>query len=113
MKLFLLVCFVIILPIFIVLRFIVGKKKIPLKAIDEVLDGEVVRVVGEVQFLNEHLIAPLTGRACVAYEVIVDRLRSGLSFGAVKNGLLLSSPNSREIIKKERRSTRIIFGASL
>lgn len=49
-------------------------KAIPRRAIGEVIDGEVARVVGRVR-VDAPLAAPLTGRPCAFWRVVVEEKR--------------------------------------
>lgn len=51
------------------------KKAVGMK-IAEFMNGDVAKVVGTVEFVGEPLIAPLSGRRCAYYYVLVEELRS-------------------------------------
>jgi hypothetical protein len=68
-------------------------KKSPLKKIGEIQDGEVVRFVGKVEFIDEPVIAPLSFRPSAFYYVEVEK--------KVKSG---KSSTWRTIIKEQRRT---------
>jgi hypothetical protein len=44
--------------------------------IADVKDGQVTKVVGRLTFIGEPLVAPLTGRTCAYYLVVVEQYRS-------------------------------------
>lgn len=48
-------------------------KKTTRKAIQHVQDGETVQISGTIELVGEPLIAPLSGRECGHYQVIVER----------------------------------------
>jgi hypothetical protein len=53
-------------------------KKSPVKRIATVTDGEVVKITGKVEYTGEPLTAPLSGRTCACYHVLVEqRVSSG------------------------------------
>lgn len=51
-------------------------KKAELKPINQFRDNEEARIVGEVEFVGEPLIAPLSGRPCAYYYVHVEQEKS-------------------------------------
>lgn len=46
------------------------------RKVSEFMTGDVAKVVGTVEFVGEPLIAPLSGRKCAYYYVLVEELRS-------------------------------------
>lgn len=48
-------------------------KRTPRKSIHQVQSRETVQITGTIELVGEPLIAPLSGRACAQYEVIVER----------------------------------------
>src|SRR5687768_6040578 len=50
-------------------------RKVPVTLIGHVRDRSIVRVTGRLGYLTEPMRAPLTGRTCALYEVIVEEHR--------------------------------------
>jgi hypothetical protein len=48
-------------------------KKATGKKISEFVSGEIAKVVGKVEFVGEPLIAPLSGRPCAYYNVLIEK----------------------------------------
>ncbi|NVO09463.1 MAG: hypothetical protein HXX16_05825 [Bacteroidales bacterium] len=51
-------------------------KKAVGKKISDIVSGEIAKVVGKVEFVGEPLIAPLSGRRCAYYYVLVEQQKS-------------------------------------
>lgn len=51
-------------------------KKATGRKVSEFLNGDIAKVVGKVEFVGEPLIAPLSGRRCAYYYVLVEELQS-------------------------------------
>lgn len=51
-------------------------KKAVGKKISDIVSGEIAKVVGKVEFVGEPLIAPLSGRHCAYYFVLVEQQKS-------------------------------------
>ncbi len=51
-------------------------RNMPRTQIGQISDGAVVKLVGRVSFFNQPLIAPLSGRACAYYKVVVEEYRN-------------------------------------
>ena len=51
-------------------------KKTPLQKIAYINEGQVAKIVGKVQLVDEPIIAPLSGRACAYYHIILEQLVS-------------------------------------
>nr|WP_321412023.1 hypothetical protein [uncultured Carboxylicivirga sp.] len=51
-------------------------KKAPVKRVSSFYAGDVAKVVGKVELVDEPLIAPLSGRPCACYHIIVEQQTS-------------------------------------
>lgn len=63
-------------------RLLRWMRKQPRRAIGDAVDGEVVRLVGRVALTGAPLVAPLTGRPCAAWQVVVEEYRSNGKSGS-------------------------------
>jgi hypothetical protein len=52
-------------------------RKTPAFALGDLLEAQEARVIGQAVVLHEHLVGPLSGRACVAYTAKVEQNLSG------------------------------------
>ncbi|MCW3071217.1 MAG: hypothetical protein JWO44_1107 [Bacteroidetes bacterium] len=52
-------------------------KKVPGKKIADCEDGEIVKIAGKIKYVSEPMIAPLSGRKCVYYQVVVEENDDG------------------------------------
>jgi hypothetical protein len=92
-------------------------KKATGRKISDFVSGQIAKVVGKVEYLNEPLLAPLSGRPCAYYYIKVEQLvSSGISSNVSSNvSLRLSSGSSsnnssywKTIIEEEVAGTFII-----
>ena len=74
-------------------------KNAPYKVMGEFKDGDVAKVIGRVISTEEPLIAPLSGRKCVQYHVIVERDRGGDEEGAQYEIIIDDKVESKFLIK--------------
>jgi hypothetical protein len=51
--------------------------KVPRGRIGSAVEGEVVKVVGRIDYLEEPLTSPLSGRRCAYYELTIEEMRGG------------------------------------
>ncbi|MDQ2177945.1 hypothetical protein [Marinifilum sp. D714] len=78
------IAFVAIIIIVILLAFFFSKKAIvkrklknsELKRLSSFRSGEIAKIVGKVKFVDSPLIAPLSGRECSHYHVLIEQERS-------------------------------------
>lgn len=47
-------------------------KNAPFKRLSEFRDGNIAKIIGEVEFVDRKLTAPLSGRKCAYYHVLVE-----------------------------------------
>lgn len=60
--------------------FLRDVRSYPVRPVREVVDGEVVRVVGRVEYVGTPLAAPISGRGAAVFRVVVqERVQSGRS----------------------------------
>ncbi len=72
-------------------------KKATGKRISDFVDGDVAKVVGKVEYAGEPLTAPLSGRKCAYYYVLIEQL---ISTG--------KSSHWKKIIEEEKAGTFVI-----
>ncbi len=51
-------------------------KKAPARKISNFADGEIAKIVGKVELISKPLIAPLSGRQCAYYYVLIEQYES-------------------------------------
>lgn len=52
-------------------------KKVKHKRLDMIRNGDIIRTVGRVEFIEDPLYAPLSGRKCAYYKILVEKEGSG------------------------------------
>lgn len=51
-------------------------QRAPHKTMAEFQNGDMAKVIGSVHAIENHLIAPLSGRKCVQYHIVIEKARS-------------------------------------
>jgi hypothetical protein len=74
-------------------------KKAPFKLMSDFKDGEVAKVIGNIISVEEPLIAPLSGRKCVQYQIIVEKDEGGSEEGSRYEVIIDDTVKSKFLIK--------------
>jgi hypothetical protein len=84
-------------------------RNVPKSEIANVSGGQIAKIVGEISYIKEPLISPLTGRPCACYEIIVEEYKSNGKSGSWRKiiheqdrrDFLVSDGTGRALIKVE------------